>query len=75
LFESQKIIILKHNTTEFVPEHSLTLHYEKVNSGWYVSAGRPGYQNDGSELSANDAFTCLFGDLFEVRLLDAGYTK
>lgn len=75
LLESQKIIILKQNTTEFVSEHSLTLHYKKADSGWYVSAGRPGYQNDGSELSANDAFTCFFGDLFEVRLLDAGYTS
>lgn len=75
LFESQEIVVLKQDTTEFVPEHSLTMHYEKGNVDWYVSTGRPGYPNDGAELGTNEAFTCLFGDLFEVRLLEANYTS
>ncbi|MFA0222694.1 hypothetical protein AB4483_01285 [Vibrio splendidus] len=75
MFETQDIIVLKQNTTEFVQGHSLTIHYESGNQGWYVSVGRPGYPNDGSELGTNEAFTCLFGDLFEVRLLDADYTS
>ncbi|WP_124930314.1 hypothetical protein [Aeromonas veronii] len=73
LFESQEIIFLKQNTTEFVPDHSLTLNYKKGNLDWYVSAGRPGYQNDSATLNINEAFTCFFGDLFEVRLLDVDY--
>lgn len=75
MFESQKIIVLKLNTTELVADHSLTLHYEKADSAWSVSAGRPGYPNHSSELGTNEAFTCLFSDLFEVRLLDASYTS